>query len=319
MSRETTYVGFHGGNWAPKRRTEVDAVATLQYGLNGLVWDIPSRNAPRGLTGKTLHPAVLDKTIFEWFFNTLMPVRHVIGIDAPFGWPTEFRSFIDGELPSPMPEVGDIKDNPVLYRDADRFAYELLGVKPNTMLDRGDSVTKVHTVIRILQERLRAHIAYVGRSKSGRWRDLDTIILETDPVCAEFEPTFKRRRRSLFARINKELAASKKPRLKTAEKAALSSALIALELDALLCSPLTEGTGNPMYIAPEGLLPDGDMLGANRSCHRPEHGLNMDRSSDGRAHWTKYFDSTRLATQGLPAYPIDPKKYDRVAKKSRRK
>jgi hypothetical protein len=319
MSRETTYVGFHGGNWSPKKRTEVDAVATLQYGEVGLIWDIPSRRARRGLTGKTLHPAVLDKTIFQWFFSTELLKRHVIGIDAPFGWPTEFRSFIDGELPSPMPEVGDIKDNRVLYRDADRFAYELLGVESDTMLDNGDSVTKMQTVIRILRERLRAHVAYVGRASSGGWCELDAIIIETDPVCAEHEPTFKRRRRKLFGRINKELAAAGKPRLKTVERAALASALIALELDTLICSPSVEGEASSLYLAPDGLLPVGDH--ARSSCLRREQSgdLIVERSTNEGGNWWRYLDRERIATQGFPAYPIDPKKYDRVAKKSRRK
>jgi hypothetical protein len=86
MSLEsTTYVGFHGGIWTPSLRSEYDAVATLEWGALDLIWDLPSRRVESIIEGSSLHPSVLDETIFTWFFGTLMQTRHVFGIDAPFG------------------------------------------------------------------------------------------------------------------------------------------------------------------------------------------------------------------------------------------
>lgn len=312
--RDTTYVGFHGGDWTPSRRSEVDAVATLTHGRDGLVWDLPSRRAPRGLTGNTLHPAILDQTIFEWFFNTIAPTRHVIGVNTPFGWPMEFRSFLDGGMPSPIPHVDDTSANPVLFRESDRFAEELLGVEPDSMLHHADSVTKMHTVMRILRERVNAHVAFIGRASNGTWYDLDTLIVETDAFCADFSSAFKKTRRELFARINKELVANGKPRLKVPEKVALASALIALGLDQAICDPVENNT---LYLVPDGLLPVGDVQPTRRHTYADIfHADNL--NADEESEWKKHIDRKRIQYEGFPTYPIDKKKLERWVKKKQK-
>ena len=308
--RNTTYVGFKFGTWVPSRRTEVDAVATLQIGLNGFDWDLPSRRAPRGLTGNTLHPTVLDRTVFEWFFNTRMFSRHVFGVDAPFGWPVGFRSFMDGVMPNPMPEMGDLVENPILYRECDRLAFDLLGVEPVPMLDQGDSIAKAQTVIRILQQRVGAHVGFVGRTERGSWCDLDTIIIETDPVCADWNPAFKKVRRSLFAQINRSLQEQGKPRLKTVEKSALSSALIAMGTDQAICDPVDSDT---LYFTPSGLFAHGDAWRGSWDAKRDRTESFVSRDQveidlDGKSSKWPY-DASKYQTEGFPMYPVSTKAF----------
>ncbi|MBU3680282.1 MAG: DUF429 domain-containing protein [Candidatus Kapabacteria bacterium] len=311
----TTYVGFHGGIWTPKKRTDVDAVATLKYDDLGLIWDIPSRRAPRELTGVTLHPSVLDQTIFDWFFNTLLPARHVVGIDAPFGWPRGLRPFLDGAKPSPMPEVEDVSDNPVLYREADRFAERLLGVEPETMLHHGNRATKMQTVVRILQERVGAHVAFVGRATSGTWSELDTILVETDPILAMHDPRFKQRRRKQLAQIEMKLANQGEPRLKKAEKLALSSALIALELDQAICNP---EPSRSVYLIPDGMLPVGDAVRRTAVYDGPDNRRSLVDDLGDYFDWQLHLDPDLLPHEGFPSYPIVKRYLERVDKKSRR-
>lgn len=296
--RHTTYVGFHTGTWGPGRRTDADAVATICVADRGYDWDLPSRRAPRGFTGNTIHPEVLDRTVFEWFFNTVMFTRHVIGVDAPFGWPTGFRSFIDGTLPDPIPTNDDIIKNPILYREAERFIYDLLDVIPESVLDYGDRSTKAQTVIRILQSRVGAHVSFTGRSEMGRWCDLHTIIVETSPQFAEYDPAFKRKRRELFADINRTLKADRQPSLNNVEKAALSSALIAMGLDQAVCNP---GDGDTYYIVPSGMLPvDDHAIGEKSTMLFP---------------WE--CDPSHFSSEGFPSFPINRKVQERIAKRKK--
>ncbi|MFN6112990.1 MAG: hypothetical protein ACK47W_04495 [Bacteroidota bacterium] len=296
--RDTTYVGFHTGTWGRGRRTDADAVATLRLALNGYDWDIPSRRAPLGFTGNTLHPEILDRTVFEWFFSTIMFTRHVIGVDAAFGWPTGFRSFIDGVLPDPMPTNDDIIKNPILYREGERFIYELLDVLPKSVLDYADSTTKAQAVIGILKKRVGAHVAFTGRSESGRWCELDTIVVETSPQIAEYDPAFKRNRIELFADINRTLKAQGKPSLKNVEKAALSSALIAMGIDQAICNP---GDGDSYYVVPSGMLPIGDRASGE--------------GSDLFFAWK--CNPSLFKGEGFASFPISRKVQEKVAKRKK--
>jgi hypothetical protein len=281
-------------------------------GLTDLEWDIPSRRAPRELEANTLHPAVLDETIFEWFFNTLLPVRHVIGIDAPFGWPRGFTSFVGGVNPSPLPDVDDELNNPILFREADRFANKLFSIWRETMLNAGDRVTKMHAVIRILQQRVGAHVAFVGRATSGTWSELNTILVETDPLLAMYDPKFKQRRRELIARIELELANESKPRLRKAEKLALTSALIALELDQSICNPEPSRT---VYLIPDGMLPVGDSIRRTVEYDGPvgRGSLLVDFNHD--FGWHLHLDPDLLPYEGFPSYPIVKRLLDRLGRK----
>ena len=295
--RATTYVGFHTGTWGPGRRTDADAVATIRVAVNGYDWDLPSRRAPRGYTGNTLHPEVLDRTVFEWFFNTVMFTRHVIGVDAPFGWPTGFRSFIDGKLPDPMPTTDDIIRNPILYREGERFIHDLLDVVPESVLDYANRATKAQAVNGILKERVGAHVSFTGRADRGRWCELDTLIVETSPDFAEYDPAFKRKRRELFADINRTLKAQGKPSLKIVEKEALSSAIIAMELDRAICNP---GDGDTYYVVPSAMLPIGDRASGEISMLFP---------------WK--CDPTRFGAEGFPSFPISRKMQEKIAKRKK--
>jgi hypothetical protein len=316
MSLEsTTYVGFHGGIWTPSLRSEYDAVATLKYGDKDLVWDLPSRRVENRIKGSSLHPSVLDETIFTWFFGTLMQTRHVFGIDTPFGWPRGFTSFMGGVNPDPLPDVEDESNNPVLYREADRFAEKLLGVWPETMLNDGDRLTKMQTVVRILQQRVDAHVAFVGRASSGTWCRLNTIVVETDPYLATFDPRFKQRRRELLARINMELAFDGKPRLRRSEKSALTSALITLELDQAICNPTPSRT---VYLIPDGMLPVGDKMSDNQEYDCQDGPQLVANDLDRKSDWRNELDHDLLPFEGFPAYPILKKHLDRLGKKSRR-
>lgn len=297
---DTTYVGFSTGSWVPEGPSNVDAVASLQVGLAGYEWDLPSRHAPRGLTKNSLHPAVLDKTVFKWFFDTLAPVRHVIGVAAPLGWPVGLRPLMDGKTPEPLPVVGDIVLNPILYREAARFIHDLLGIEPLSVLEDGDRISKAQAVVRILQQRVGAHVGFVGRSDRGKWDELDTILIETAPDCAEYEPAFVKERRRLFAEVNRSFNAQGKPRLNRSEKQALSSALIASGLDSAICSP---GRSGAMYIVPSGL----------RTLQDDQERSNIGQTAICDQTFSRY-DSSRFETEGFPSFPIRETSYKSLQK-----
>ena len=148
MKKKITGVGWDVGGWMGKKQGL--AIAFWEEGNEKIEWPGYPRNV--SLSGLTGVPE-FDEFLNRYFSKSFLKGYITLAVDAPVSFPLKFQRLICGEkikMGFPNREI----DNPLAYRETDRFVFNEFGKKPlSASFDRlGNSSSVALTFIRNWQK-----------------------------------------------------------------------------------------------------------------------------------------------------------------------
>lgn len=247
------YIGFDVGGWLT--RTSHDAIARLTVSEHTRSWDIASRDAKGRRIRNILHPQNIENVI-SLLFNAIVGIPTTVAIDAALGWPMDFRTLAGGSVPRTLPDIGGKSiDNPVLYRETERFVADNCSTVPLTAVGDmfGNPSTKAQATALLLRKRLSGCMPPFDAWSVEKFCASLVTIFETYPAAAMKSASFKTLLKGEIAAINKQMRTIKQRSLTPDDKDAVSCALVAEDLHHAVCF----GSANPSrtYILPDGSNP----------------------------------------------------------------